>query len=113
MARDQQKIEQVLQTCLDQVESGEESVESVLARFPELADQLRPELEVALWLSAQKDLLNPRPGWAAASKRRVLARYREEVQAETASAGWLGWKPSWIPLFNKRAVQVTFALVLL
>jgi hypothetical protein len=43
----------------------------------------------------------------------VLARYQEEIQAETAPSGWLGWKPSWIPWFNKRAVQVTFALVLL
>lgn len=113
MARDQHNYEQVLQTCLDLIESGQESVEAVLARYPDIADQLRPELEVAVWLSAQKDLLNPRPGWMAASKRRVMMRYQEEMRAEPTPTGWLGWSTSWIPWLNKRVVQVTFALVLL
>jgi hypothetical protein len=113
MARDQQKIEQVLQSCLDKIESGQETVESVLARYPEFAEQLRPELEIAVWLSTQKDMLNPRPGWVAASKRRVMARYQEEIQTEAPRTGWLGWNPAWLSRFNLKAVQVTFAVVLL
>lgn len=113
MARDHRKIEQVLQTCLTLIESGQETVESALARYPEFADQLRPELEIAIWLSAQKEQLDPRPGWVVASKRRVLARYQEEVDAAPAPVTRPGWIPLFAPWLNKKAVQVAFAFIML
>ena len=113
MARDPQKIEQVLQTCLSLIESGQATVETALARYPEFADQLRPELEIAIWLSAQREQLDPRPGWVVASKRRILARYQEELNAAPVPAGWLGWNPLSFPWLNKTIVQVAFAFVLL
>jgi hypothetical protein len=103
MARNQQKIEQVLQTCLDLIESGQETVESVLARYPEFADQLKAE--IALWLSTQKDTLNPRPGWVAASKRQVMALPgRNQDRGPTHRLA--GLDPAWLSRLTK-AVQVT------
>jgi hypothetical protein len=112
MARDHQRIDQILQSCLDLIESGQETVDSALARYPEFADELRPVLETAFWLSSNKDTLNPRAGFVSASRKRVVARYREEMVAEATRGGRTSWRPLLVPLFNKTAAQVLFAVVL-
>ena len=73
-----QKIEHNLQQCLDTILSGEETVDSALSRYPNLADDLRPELEAAVWLHTNREAVNPRPGFVAASGRRLVAQVGQE-----------------------------------
>jgi hypothetical protein len=66
----------MLEICLDAVLSGGQTPEEALARFPEHADRLRPELEAGLeaarWLNEGRASLDPRPGFVRASRGRLL-----------------------------------------
>jgi hypothetical protein len=81
MGSEQEHIEELLQTCLESIASGQDTIDSVLARYPQLADDLRSALEAASWLRLRSDLLNPRPGFVMASRSRLL----EQVQREQAA----------------------------
>ncbi len=67
-------VDLILQACLEKILSGQGTLDSVLAEVPEQADVLRPELEAALWLAAITPALDPRPGFLAASRRRLVAQ---------------------------------------
>lgn len=75
------EFEEALQNCLELLQEGNETVESVLGHYPELADELRPLLEASLWISTARESLEPRPGFVAASRRRLVARIKEEQVA--------------------------------
>ncbi len=81
MGSDQEHIEELLQTCLESIAAGQDTIDSILARYPQLADELRPALEAASWLRLRSDLLDPRPGFVAASRDRLL----EQLQREQAA----------------------------
>ena len=38
-------IEELLQACLESIASGQDTIDSILARYPQLANELRPTLE--------------------------------------------------------------------
>ena len=71
------RFDKALQESLSMVLEDEQDVESVLASYPEFADELRPRLETALWLKSQKTDLEPRPGYLAASKNLLMAQLRQ------------------------------------
>lgn len=60
-----------LDHCLKAVLEEGLSVEQALSRFPELAEQLRPELDAALWLRNQRQALSAYQ-WEIGSSRRRL-----------------------------------------
>ena len=68
----QDELARILQLCLEVIESGQETVDSLLSRYPELWDTLRPPLEAAAWLYNHTHLLNPRPGFVDASRQRLV-----------------------------------------
>lgn len=72
MAKNHKDTNEILQSCLEAVQSGEETVSSVLARYPDLEQELRPQLEAAYWLIQNKEAFNPRPEFISASRRRLL-----------------------------------------
>ncbi len=78
------EIEQILDHSLSEVLGGKETVEGVLARYPELAEELRPRLEAAMWLERGKGALAPRPGFVSASRARLVAQIKAEQAAATA-----------------------------
>lgn len=82
MVSSEQRIALVLQTCLDAVQSGEDTFEGVLARYPELEEELRPQLEYALWLVSRRPMLEPDADFVRRSRARLMAR----IQAEQRSA---------------------------
>ncbi len=84
-----EKQEQALQECLDQLQQPEQSLEAALAQHSRHAEALRPELETARWLQERRPALAPRPGFVAASQRRVLARI--EVQGGLTPASKMRW----------------------
>lgn len=72
-------FENVLAACLDQVVAQPGDVEAVLAQYPQWANELRPLLESALWISTRAVSLNPRPGFVAASRQRLVNEIRKPV----------------------------------
>jgi hypothetical protein len=72
------ELDEALQSCLDLIWGGQETVDSVLTRYPDLAAELKPQLESALWLSAHRQALEPRPGFVAASRRRLVTQLQQE-----------------------------------
>ncbi len=74
------EFNEALQVCLDLIRGGRETIESAVARYPEFADELREQLEVATWLTSASSALDPRPGFVAASRRRLVSRIQQESQ---------------------------------
>lgn len=86
------KQELVFQDCLDQIQTGGRSLEEALSDYPEHAEALKSELEVALWLQDSRQAFQPRPGFVAASRRRLMARL--ETQGAAPRAPNLCWAVS-------------------
>jgi hypothetical protein len=72
-------VEQIFETCLEQILSGHESIDSALANYPEDAEEIRPRLETAIWLNDHKNSLDPRPGFISASRDRLISEIRQEI----------------------------------
>lgn len=78
---DQDDFGTLLHGCLELIESGEESIESLLPRYPEIKDLLRPPLEAALWLYKRSWLFDPNPAFVVASRCRLIGNFRSETSA--------------------------------
>ncbi len=76
------RTEEILEECLERVEQGE-ALESVLAEYTYMADELRPMLETAL--SFNKSMPVPQAA-RARSQARFLKAARQARQAETKQA---------------------------
>jgi hypothetical protein len=63
----------ILQACLDLIQEGQEKLEPILSRYPERADELRPLLTIALGLWSNRSVFDPRPGFIASSRKRLVA----------------------------------------
>ena len=113
MQTNREESEKILQSCLDLILTGQETLDSVLARYPEQADMLRPQLESLLWLRNINQELDPRPGFVAASRRRLVAKIQQERVAERVED--LAPKSDFFSLFLSRrfATPLIVALVLL
>lgn len=81
MAAHREDFELILQDCLEQIQSGQATLEAVLQRHPDLADELRPLLETALWFRMRKATVDPRPGFIRASQRRLVDQIKQEQAA--------------------------------
>lgn len=88
MADTEQRTAQIFQDCLDAVQYRGETLDSVLARYPELEDELRPGLENALWLMSRRPVLDPDPAFVRQSRQRLMARIKAQQRVEE--------KPSWL-----------------
>jgi len=84
MSAGKDEIGLILQDCLERVQSGQVTLEGVLREHPDLADELRPLLESALWVQMRKATLDPRPGYVNASRRRLVDQIRQEQAAGVA-----------------------------
>ena len=117
------EINQILQSCLEAIQSGEETIGSILSRYPEYERELRPQLETAFWLMQNKEAFNPNPDFIAASRGRLLAQIIQESAASApaeavapvpAAEPQPGWWERLVNLASPRlAVQFAVALLLL
>lgn len=106
---DNQTIEEILDICLDRILKGQETIDIILDDNPKLADELRPRLEAALWLTAQKPNTDPRPEFISASSQRLMARIQQESRAQKQSRQQ---SPSfWQNLFTSKKLAFQFGLV--
>lgn len=69
-----ENIEVVLQTCLELIQSGQETIDSVVQRYPDQAEELRLELEASIWLQSRRKAIAPAPEFIADSRRRLLTK---------------------------------------
>jgi hypothetical protein len=116
MVSKREEIEQIFETCLEQIKSGHESIESVLAKNPEEADELCPRLEAAIWLDEGKSSLDPRPGFVSASRNRLVSQIQKEKVDHTAleSAPEMDlWERVRAGLLNPRSYALHLALFVL
>jgi hypothetical protein len=74
------EFNEALQSCLDLIRGGRESIDSVVARYPEYGDELQAQLEIAMWLSSASAALDPSPGFVSASRRKLVSRIQLENQ---------------------------------
>ncbi len=108
MDREVEHYDVILQSCLEQVLKGQETLDSVVSRYPLQADTLRAEIQVALLLSSRQAAFDPRPGYISASKRRLVARIqRETARTEEARREKVWWRQAGL-----RLKGVTMQLVL-
>lgn len=108
IARNQDELSQILDSCLDLIAGGSATVDSVLEQYPQYREQLRPALEAAVWLQSRKDVFNPRPGFVQLSQRRLVNRFRNQgnLNNETQTL-------SRIPLFfQERRIAVQYSALL-
>lgn len=85
-------IEIILQDCLAKIRSGEETLDSALAHYPQKTGDLRPLLEAALWIQSRQDALQPRPGFASSSRRRLVEHIQQEQFTEPTSENMTWWE---------------------
>lgn len=75
----QEDLGLALHTCLEQLENGEESIDTLLPRYPEIKELLRPPLEAALWLYKKSWLFDPNPAFVSASRNKLIGQVEEEL----------------------------------
>jgi hypothetical protein len=106
-------IDQILQACLDLIRTRQETVDSALARYPDKADELRPLLEAATWMHAQRQVVAPRPEFVAESRQRLMARLERESThnyAQAPPAGLSGFWSALASLFSQKRFAYQFAI---
>jgi hypothetical protein len=69
---------EILHTCLEQVSTGQEPLDSILYRYPDLIDLLKPPLEAAIWLVARSKSFDPRPDFVKISRSCLVNRMLAE-----------------------------------
>lgn len=67
--------------CLALIESGQADIDSAVARYPQHADELRAQLEVAMWFHKRRDAVAPSPEFLTASRSRLVSKVRQRSQA--------------------------------
>ena len=74
----------LLARALGKIENGQETIDSFLAQIPDQAEELRPELEAALWLRGRKASLEARPGFLSASRAHLVETLRAQPAQKKA-----------------------------
>ena len=64
----ERRIDKILSTTMPALANGEESIDSILGKYPGIEDELRPRLEAAAWLQQLKHGVEPRPGYVRSSR---------------------------------------------
>jgi hypothetical protein len=67
------QIQSIVDQELPRLLRGEISLEEVLSAYPDKNKALRSSLESAIWLSSHRATLEPRPGFLAAGRNRLMA----------------------------------------
>ena len=75
----------ILHICLELIETGEESIESLIIRYPEVKDFLRPPLEAAQWLYQRSWVFDPTPTFLVSSRLRLVSTVQTEIGAPIPS----------------------------
>ncbi len=70
----ERQIDQIIQNHVHTISMGEESLESVVAEYPQIVKELRPRLEAAVWLRQARFAMATRPGYVHDSRMYLESR---------------------------------------
>jgi len=107
----QKNFEQVLQICLERIEAGE-NLQAVLGDFPAQIEELRPALEASLWIRQWREVFDPRPGFTAASRRRLVASIQAREGRRDSLFAWARLPRLW-PVYRPGLALRVILFVLL
>jgi hypothetical protein len=103
-----QGLEEILDECLEQIASGEFSLEQCLARHPLEAAQLEPLLTAAAEVQ-DNPVLQPSPYYKARARSELLTYMQAHPRSPQAEAGFLR-SPGWRIAFSLVILIVTFMI---
>ena len=72
--KSEKEREAIIADCLELLRREDETLESILARYPDQAGEIQPLLETANWLAQKRQTLAARPGFVGSSKYRLIWR---------------------------------------
>ncbi len=115
MSAHNEDFELILQQSLEQIQSGQATLEEVLEQHSNLADELRPLLETALWFRIRKATVDPRPGFVRASQRRLVEQIKQEQAARAVPvyAGGVSAIKQFIEGLTSRRLAFQMAVVII
>ena len=73
--KSERRIKQIIELCSPAIISGEETVDSILANYPQYADKLRSRLEAIQWLVTAKDNLQPRKNFVSSTRKAMEDKF--------------------------------------
>jgi hypothetical protein len=76
MMKIEQQIDQIIQDALPAITSGNETLESVVAKHPQIAAELHPRLEAAIWLQQSRYAMSTRPGYIHDSRKYLESKIK-------------------------------------
>ena len=102
-------FDEALQSCINAIRDGQETIDSAVTHYPEFREELLSELRIVIWLLDHREGLEPRPGFVAASRKRLVQRIQtEKPQSE------LTWRERFAQALDvQRIAPVAFVAVLL
>jgi hypothetical protein len=65
----ERQIDEIITKALPVISNGEETIESIVGKHPQIEAELRPRLEAALWLQQTRFAFATRPGYIHDSRR--------------------------------------------
>ena len=98
-------IYDILEICLQELENGAD-LESVLARYPDLANELRPILSASV-MARTMAVPAPSPDAIRRGRAKLLQHASEMREAKAAS------RRRMIPIFQRLAISLTLAMIFL
>jgi len=101
-------LDETLAECLTLLERGEASLEDCLARYPEVAGELRPLLLIAMQLR-QVPQASASPAVFTAGRQKLLEKLAQERAQRGAFPVWLRGLAQWRALSLRTAAWVTAA----
>jgi hypothetical protein len=73
------QINRIIETYMSAISSGQETIDSILEKYPQYARELRPRLEAVFWLANARKHLGPRDGFISSSRMYIEGQF-ETVQ---------------------------------
>jgi len=71
-----QRIDKILEIFTPAIENGQETIDSIVEKYPQYANVLRPRLEALLWLVSAKKNLEPRTGFTSSSRQYMEQQFK-------------------------------------
>lgn len=70
------RIDKILDIFAPAIENGQETIDSIIEKYPQYANALRPRLEAMLWLVSAKKNLEPRQGFTSSSRQYMEQQFK-------------------------------------
>jgi hypothetical protein len=84
MMSKKRKVKKIIDANSSAIMDGQESVDSILQKFPNLTAELKPQLEAISWLGIAKKNLEPRPSFTSSSRKYLL----QQIDAQPRQNFW-------------------------